>query len=134
MRSFPSFVAAIGVVLLTGCGYSATSPGTGGNNTGGNQTGNQSGGHTTSISLTGSNTFDPAVDTVAVNSTVTWTWPTGGTVTHNVTFKDGPASPDQQTGTYQRTFSQAGTYPYRCTFHSSGFASGDGMVGTIVVQ
>jgi plastocyanin len=129
MRLRRSRLGVIGLVLLAGCGYSTTSPGTGGNNTGGN---NQTGGHTTGITLTGSFTFDPASDTVAVNSTVTWTWPGDG-VTHNVTFEDGNASPDQNTGTYQRTFTQTGTYRYRCTHHSSSFTSGS-MIGTIVVQ
>ena len=106
MRSFPSFVAAIGVVLLTGCGYSATSPGTGGNNTGGNQTGNQSGGHTTSITPTGSYTFDPAIDTVPAHSTVTWTWPTGRAITPNGTFQEGPHRPAPTSRTYPPTLAQ----------------------------
>lgn len=128
MRLSGVLAAAIGVVLLAGCGSSTTSP-YGGNN---NPSGTPSGGHTTSINLTSSLTFSPANDTVAVNSTVTWTWPGNG-VTHNVTFEDGQASPDQTTGTYQRTFTQAGTYRYRCTHHSASFTSGS-MIGTIVVQ
>jgi plastocyanin len=70
------------------------------------------------------------VDTVAVNTTVTWTWQGGAN--HTVTFQDGPASALQASGTYTRTFGTAGTYAYRCTVHSSNFTTG--MVGTIVVR
>jgi plastocyanin len=127
MRLFRSFLGVTVVILLASCG-STTSPSTGGTN---NNNNNQTGGHTTSITIVGT-TFSPAVDTVAVNSTVTWTWPSGGVVSHNVTFEDGPASATQATGTYQRTFGTAGTYRYRCTIHSTSFTSG--MIGTIVVQ
>jgi plastocyanin len=116
----PGWVTSVTVALaVAACGYSySMGPG-------------QPGGHTSSIALTSGLSFTPASDTVAVNTTVTWTWP-GGTVVHNVTFEDGTVSPDQSSGTYQRSFSQAGTYRYRCTHHSSNFTSG--MVGTIVVQ
>jgi plastocyanin len=131
MRLIRSLMGTLGVVLLAACS-STTSPATGGNNNNNPGSGNQSGGHTQDISVTGGSSFSPAVDTVAANTTVTWTWPSGGGVSHNVTFQDGPASPTQDTGTYQRTFSTPGTYQYRCTIHSSNFSSG--MVGTIVVQ
>jgi plastocyanin len=121
MMRLLSWLTSITVVLaMAGCAYSSSSAGP-----------NQSGGHTSGIALTSSLTFTPANDTVAVNTTVTWTWP-GGTVVHNVTFEDGTVSPDQSSGTYARTFSQAGTYRYRRTHHSSSFTSG--MAGRIVVQ
>ena len=63
------------------------------------------------------------------SSSVTWTW-SPGDVNHNVTFQDGPASATQSSGTYQRTFTTAGTYPYYCSIHKTSY----GMVGTIVVQ
>lgn len=68
--------------------------------------------------------FDPDEATVAVGGTVTWTWI--GDEAHNVTFT-GAASPDQVDGTYSRTFTTAGAFPYQCTLHA-------GMNGTITVQ
>ena len=70
--------------------------------------------------------FHPAATTVAVGSTVTWTW--AGGVRHNVTFDDGVASATQATGTYSRTFNTAGTYSYHCTIH------GTMMSGTVTVH
>ena len=133
MRLLRSFVGVIGVAFLVSCGNSTTAPSSGNNNTNNNNN-NQSSGRTTSITVSpnGTLTFGPSVDTVAVNATVTWTWPSNGSVGHNVTFEDGPASPTQATGTFQRTFAAAGTYHYRCTIHSSSFSSG--MIGTVVVQ
>lgn len=116
--------AATAVVLAcSGTSYSSpTAPG-GNNNPGGTQSNN-----TLNVQISGG-AFQPAVDTVAVNATVTWTFNEGP---HNVTFQDGVASGDQSSGTYQRTFSVAGSYAYRCTIHSSNFTSG--MTGTIVVR
>lgn len=68
--------------------------------------------------------FNPDNSTVAAGGTVTWTW--NGSDQHNVTFSDA-ASGNQASGTYTRTFSTAGTFPYQCTLHS-------GMNGTIVVE
>jgi plastocyanin len=73
-------------------------------------------------------TQNPAVDTVAVNGTVTWTW-TGGT--HGVQSLGSPSftdSPTQSSGSYMFTFTAAGTYQYDCTVH------GLAMTGTIVVR
>ena len=77
------------------------------------------------------NSFNPSSTTIAVGQTVTWTW--AGANQHNVTWDSGSpaASPTQSSGTYQRTFSQAGTYAYHCTIHGS---PGAGMHGTITVQ
>ena len=58
---------------------------------------------------------------------VTWTW-ADGSVQHNVTFADGPASTTKSSGTYARTFDVAGSFPYLCTIH------GASMSGTVVVQ
>lgn len=87
------------------------------------------------------NLFDPATVTVAAGSTVTWTWATctGGDpygtgtgqtcVDHSVAWDAGDAgSATQQTGTYQRTFTTAGTYTYHCAIH------GTSMSGKVVVQ
>ena len=84
-------------------------------------------------------TGNPAV-TVAVNASVTWTNDSG--VIHNVTF-DTPAAalavgaggsgniPDHSSGSNQRRFGTANSYPFHCTIH--GTAS-SGMRGTVIVQ
>ena len=73
------------------------------------------------------NFFDPANFQAAVGDEVVWAW-SGSAATHNVTFDDaGPDSPDQSSGTFARTFTAAGQYPYRCTIH------GAAMSGTITV-
>src|SRR3954470_10357840 len=73
------------------------------------------------------NVFTPATLSVAVGSTVTWQWSSAGVV-HNVTFDDAVTSGDRSTGSFPRTFSAAGTYPYHCTIHGSL-----GMTGTVTV-
>jgi plastocyanin len=72
--------------------------------------------------------FTPSALTVAPGATVTWSWAAGST-DHNVTFDDGNHSSTQSSGTYQRTFPNAGTFPYHCTIHGA-----QGMVGTITVS
>jgi len=75
------------------------------------------------------NSQNPAVDTIAVNGTVTWTF-TGGT--HGVQSTGSPSfagqTTAQSTGTFQFTFTSAGTYQYDCLVH------GTIMTGTVVVQ
>ncbi len=77
------------------------------------------------------NVFLPAVDTVAVGGTVTWSWVGSG---HTMTATPPPAFPGPDTGieaapfSYQLTFTTPGTYNYRCTEHPPG------MVGSIVVR
>ncbi|MBX3174688.1 MAG: hypothetical protein KF709_09765 [Gemmatimonadaceae bacterium] len=75
----------------------------------------------------GNNFFSPTSRTVAVGTTVTWTWMAGAS-THNVTFSDGPTSPNQASGTYQRQFPSTGTFTYLCSIH------GASMSGTVVVE
>jgi plastocyanin len=71
------------------------------------------------------NSFSPNNTTLAVGTTVTWTW-TGAAV-HNVTFAGGPASNDQSSGSYQRTFNAVGVFNYSCTNHA-------GMTGRVTIQ
>jgi plastocyanin len=71
--------------------------------------------------------FTPSTITVAVNTTITWTNKDG--VAHTVTsttglFDSGSMSTD---GTYSHTFTTAGTFPYKCTFHTY-------MTATVIVQ
>jgi len=71
------------------------------------------------------NFFDPSTQRVAAGGTVTWTWV--GNVAHNVTFSSGPNQTDLISGTFERAFPSAGSFPYQCTNHG-------GMTGTITVE
>jgi plastocyanin len=70
------------------------------------------------------NDFEPAVVTVDVGATVTWTW--DGSNPHDV-GGDGFASDIQTSGSFEHTFDQAGEYEYYCSLHS-------GMRGRVVVR
>jgi plastocyanin len=84
-----------------------------------------------------STTFYPLTTTVAVNAAVTWSNESG--VQHDVTF-DTPSSAlgvgtgpggnigPHSSGTNQRRFATAGSYPFICTIHGSN------MHGTVIVQ
>ena len=76
------------------------------------------------------NSFSPSTQPVAVGETVTWIWT--GSNQHNVTWDTGTpaASATQSSGTYQRAFTQAGTYNYYCSIHGG---PGSGMHGTVTV-
>ena len=91
----------------------------------------------TSTAITvGNDAFSPSSTTVAVGSTVTWSWDAcqsdgyGGQLceSHNVTFDDGPKSATQSSGSFARTFDAAGTYHYHCTIH------GAAMSGSVEVK
>ena len=133
--------------LLAGCNDNSTptGPTSGGGTTGG--TGGGTAGGTGSAApataavtvgdiffksgLNGSS--NPAVDTVAVNGTVTWTWATTENLPHSVQSIGSPSftSSAIQSGsgkTYNVTFTSPGTYQYDCAVH------GQMMTGTIVVQ
>lgn len=69
------------------------------------------------------NRFSPSSIEIAPDTTVTWTWE--GDSKHNV-YGDGLESPTQDSGTYQHTFTDPGTYNYECTLHP-------GMKGRVVV-
>jgi plastocyanin len=130
--------------LLAGCSDNpTTSPDNGGGGGGGGPTPPPSGGPpapTTAAVTVGDIFFksalngssNPAVDTVAVNGTVTWTWATTEALPHSVQSTGSPSftSSGILTGsgkTYQFTFTAPGTYQYDCGVH------GQMMTGTIVV-
>ena len=75
-------------------------------------------------------TMNPAVDTIPVGGTATWTWT--GSLPHSVQSVGSPSFASSGTltgsGTYAVTFPAAGTYNYNCAVHGSL------MTGTIVVQ
>ena len=118
--------------------------GGGGGGAGGGSGGNTSGGTPTSgdvavivgdifMKSARNGSVNPAVDTVAVGGSVTWTWTNTGNVPHGI---QSLASPSFPTGTvltgdgktYRVTFNTAGTYQYDCLVH------GTMMPGTIVVR
>jgi plastocyanin len=75
---------------------------------------------------------NPAVDTVAVNGTVTWTWATSETLPHSVQSTGSSSFTSSAVlqgpgNTYDFTFTTPGTYQYDCVIH------GQLMTGTIVV-
>ena len=72
------------------------------------------------------NFFSPAATTVAVGTTVTWTWHSAGA--HDVSFTDNVHSATQSTGSFSRQFTAAGSYDYICSVH------GAAMSGRVVVQ
>jgi plastocyanin len=118
--------------------------GGGGGGTGGGTGGNTSGGTPTSgdVAVIVGNIFmksghngsaNPAVDTVAVGGSVTWTWTNTGNVPHGIQSLASPSFPTGPvlTGdgnTYRVTFNTAGIYQYDCVVH------GTMMPGTIVVR
>jgi plastocyanin len=110
-----SLLAGLGLLtLLSACGGGSDSP-TGPMDAGGNTV------------TVGNNFFSPVDLSVAAGTTVTWSWAPGA-VEHNVTFDDGEHSATQSSGSYPRTFSAAGSYPYHCTIHGAAV-----MHGTVTV-
>jgi len=128
----------------TGSGGGYGGGGGGGGGTGSGTGGNVSGGTPTSGDVavivgdifmkSGHNgSVNPAVDTVAVGGSVTWTWTNTGNVPHGIQSLGSPSFPTGTvlTGdgkTYRVTFNTAGTYQYDCLVH------GTMMPGTIVVR
>jgi plastocyanin len=128
-------LTAVLMIAVAGCGSSGGSAAAAPISTSGSSGSSGSGGPSASevsAILVGDNYYLPQVDTVAVGTTITWTWGGGQYAQdqseHSVTFADGQTSPTQMTGTYSRTFTSAGTYNYQCLVHGSA------MTGVIVVQ
>src|SRR5438270_11447549 len=69
--------------------------------------------------------FNPASIAVSVNTTVKWT--NKDAVAHTVTTGSFDSGNIPAGGTYNHQFTAAGTYSYRCTFHSN-------MTGVVIVQ
>ncbi|MFN0093483.1 MAG: cupredoxin domain-containing protein [Dehalococcoidia bacterium] len=78
------------------------------------------------------NSFSPASLTVKAGTAVRWTW--SGSNPHSIVGKGDNASkiPKSSTqtgsGTYELSFTNPGTYEYRCGVH------GDSMSGKVIVQ
>ncbi len=76
----------------------------------------------------GATNFLPQVITVVIGMNNTVTWTNQDLITHNIisntgVFDSGDLSPGQ---TYTFTFTQAGTYPYYCSYHP--------MSGLVIVK
>jgi len=69
--------------------------------------------------------FNPQQLTVKAGAEVTWT--NNDSVTHTVTFDSFNSGDIAPGGTYKHTFSDAGTFNYHCSIHTS-------MTGSIIVQ
>lgn len=82
----------------------------------------------TSYTSDANGTVDPAIDTIGVGGTVTWTGLGAGA--HLVRSTGAPSFTTQtvNAATYQFTFNTVGSYDYDCTVH------GNGMTGRVVVQ
>ena len=143
MRIRGAVLGMFALASLAGCGgYGGTGTygggGGGGGGYGGGGGGGGGGGPVGSVTIgpgiqfvSGHNgSTNAAVDTIAVGSTVTWTWT--GSLPHSVqsvgTASFASSSTMTGSGTYAVTFAAPGTYKYDCAVH------GQLMTGTIVVQ
>jgi len=74
------------------------------------------------------NVFLPNSTVAAVGSRVTWQWQ--GTLQHSVIFDNNdPGSQLQAAGTFDRTFTTAGSFTYHCEIHGNM-----GMTGVVTVS
>jgi len=135
MRSKLNWLLLVAAATVAACSSDSNSPSTPGDGGGG-------GGGGTPAAVTVGNIFfqsahnstqNPAVDTVAVGTTVTWTWTNTGDTPHSVKSEGSPGftSSTTQSGngaTYTFAFTTPGTYTYDCAVHGSA------MTGRIVVQ
>jgi plastocyanin len=127
MRSKLNWLLMVAAATVAACSSDNNSPSDGGGTPGTVTVGNiffESGNNSTQ---------NPAIDTVAVGTTVTWTWTNTGDTPHSVESEGSPSftSSTTQSGngkTYRFTFMTPGTYEYDCAVH------GDAMTGRIVVQ
>jgi len=129
----PAIIGCVMVASLVGCnGYTTSDPnGTGGGpGAGGGPVGAITLGPGIRFASSHNGSQNPAVDTIQVGGTVTWTW-TGG-LPHGVESIGSLTFPNSDVktgnGTYAAKFAAAGTYEYDCAVH------GTAMRGTIVVQ
>jgi plastocyanin len=127
MRSKLNWLLMVAAATVAACSSNSTSPNNGGGTPGTVTVGNI-------FFMSGNNgTQNPAIDTVAAGTTVTWTWTSTGSVSHSVQTVGSPSftSSAVQSGdgkTYTFTFTTPGTYSYDCAVHGSA------MTGRIVVQ
>jgi plastocyanin len=133
MRPTRTLMLAAAAAVAIGCSDNSTSPTDGGTPAGG---GAAAGAITVGniFFQSGHNgTRNPAVDTVAAGTTVTWTWTGTGSTPHSVQSQGSPGFTSSATltgegQTYTQIFTTPGTYQYDCAVH------GAAMSGTLVVQ
>jgi plastocyanin len=142
MRKISGLIGALTLIFaVTSCGGGSTAPGGGGGGGGGG--GNNCSAVTFCMSsttfFTAAASTQPVTLTVNTNTAVTWF---NDGIAHNVVF-DNPASAlavvggnsgdilDPATGSNQRQFAAAGTYPFHCTIHGTKTT---GMRGAVIVQ
>jgi plastocyanin len=104
-------LCAASVLLASGCGGDSNGPSDGGGNP-----------PPDGDIIVRNNFYDPSTLSVPTGTTVTWAWAGGS---HSVTFSDDD-SDIKSSGTFQRTFAAAGTFPFHCRVHPE-------MTGTITV-
>jgi plastocyanin len=77
-------------------------------------------------------TFSPSSVTIDPGQPVCWTW-TATVDQHNIKGNDGSftSGPPANAGTFQRTFSTPGTFPFHCQVHGTPTS---GMRGTVIVR
>ena len=135
LMTLRSLIGVLFAVTAAGCGGSGGGDSTGPMPQNSNPPNNNPGPTTASITVS-NNSYSPASRTISVGSSVQWTWSScsGGLygddqcVFHSVTFDDGSGSDLQNSGSFTRTFTNAGTYSYHCRTH------GAAMSGTITVH
>ena len=146
MRLLKATISTVVLAALAGCGgYTASGPNMGGGNGGyGVGGGGGGGGGPVGSVIVGfmggivftsahNGTTNPAVDTIALGGTVTWTWTSTGGVSHSVRSVGGTSFPSSAVLTgdgksYAVMFAAPGTYQYNCAVH------GQQMSGTVVVR
>jgi plastocyanin len=127
MRSMLNWFLMAAAAAAAGCSGNDTAPSDGGGTPGTVTIGNI-------FFRSGNNdTQNPAIDTVAVGTTVTWTLTSTGSTPHTVRSEGSPtfSSSGELSGngtTYTFTFNTPGTYQYDCAIH------GELMTGRVVVQ
>lgn len=125
---YTTWMTAAALLALAACG-GVTSPGGGGG--GGGPVGDITVGNIFFRSVH-NGTQNPAVDTIAAGSSITWAWNAAGS--HSIRSTGTPGIfrnsvvMSGASDTYTVTFNTPGTYTYDCAVHGSA------MTGRIVVQ
>lgn len=126
-------LASAAVAALLACGGNGDGPAaveSGGG--GGGRAGTVTVGSGIQFTSVHNGTMNPAVDTVAVGDTVTWTWT--GSLPHSVRSVGAPSFASSGTltgrGTYSVVFTAPGTYRYDCVVHGAAMTGAVVVIGT----
>lgn len=133
---YDKLAIGLGLAFLAACSGYSTGPGYGGGG-GGMGQGGGGGGPVGAVNVGPGVQFvsahdgsqNPAVTSIAVGATVTWTW--SGSLQHSVQSTGATSfagSPIMSRGSYSVQFNTPGTYHYICGVH------GPAMSGTVIVQ